>query len=61
MKAFEGQGSSLSAPGEMRRRLKGRETRSGKSMVGFVAGGPRVSRCSMVSRGGRDKEVSEIT
>lgn len=56
MKAFEGQGSSLSAPGEMRRRLKGRETRSGKSVVGFVAGGPRVSRCSMVSRGGREEK-----
>ena len=61
MKAFEGKGSSLSAPGEMSRRLKGRETRSGKSVVDFVAGGPRVSSCSMVRCGGRDKDVSEIT
>lgn len=40
MKAFEDKRSSLSAPGEMSRRLKGRETGSGKCVVGFAAGVP---------------------
>lgn len=38
MKAFEGKGSSVSTPGEVSRRVKGQESRSGKSaVVGFVA------------------------
>lgn len=37
MEVFESKRSSLSAPGQMSRRLKGQETRPMKGVVGFVA------------------------